>query len=981
VATALVLACAIATPAAAQKAPKCEVKAKVAPENQTVSEGTTVGLNGEPSQDESTYLWEQQGGPAVTLSSTTTDKPSFVAPEVGPDGATVTLRLTVTGCTPVQTSSFITTITVNNVNHRPTALIAVSPATAFENDAVTLDGSGSYDPDGDPLTYAWSQVSGTTVAIDHASSAVAAFTAPTPAQTLTFRLRVTDPDGLYNEVDTIVSVQHVNLPPTLSLSCPAMAGEGGAVTLIGTAQDDGGPQPLTYSWSQTDGGPPVDAPSWSDASLVFAAPSLSLHVDGLLTFKLIAGDGELGAEATCQVQILDVTPPVVTVPEDTTVEATGADGAQVTFMPMPAATDAHDGDIEVVDCRPASGTLFALGDTAVMCSARDAEGNEGSATFTVTVHDTTPPDLTLPGDVDAEATGRDGATVEFEAAAWDLVDGSVAVTCTPESGILFGFGRATVSCTATDAAGNQASGSFVVTVADTTPPAITVPSDIVAEATSRSGAAVTFEATAKDVVDGDVPVRCTPSSGSTFALGETTITCKATDAAGNEGSATFKVTVRDTTPPSLTLPADITLEATGPSGAVATFTASSTDIVDGEVSVTCTPASGATFALGDTSVTCTAKDAAGNQARGDFKVAVVDTTPPSLTLPANITTEATGPAGAAVTFSATATDLVDGSVAVTCAPASGSTFALGETTVRCSATDAHHNTASGEFNLTVVDTTPPSLTLPANITTEATGPFGAAVTFAATATDLVDGNVAVTCSPASGSAFPIATTQVSCTATDVHGNAASGGFAVTVQDTTPPAIASPGAVTSIYGSASYYATPTATDLVDGVRPVSCSPQPTDRLAPGPSTITCGASDTRGNSATITFTVAVVFNTACNDGPGHQVLQPIEFTGASVFPKKAGSTVPTKFRVCDAQGNSIGSINPVSSFQLVQVTSGTVVTTPNEDVVSTSADSSFRWSGAFWIFNLSTKPYSAGATYKFRIGLIDGTSIDFQFGLK
>jgi hypothetical protein len=82
-------------------------------------------------------------------------------------------------------------------------------------------------------------------------------------------------------------------------------------------------------------------------------------------------------------------------------------------------------------------------------------------------------------------------------------------------------------------------------------------------------------------------------------------------------------------------------------------------------------------------------------------VTVTDRTPPSLTLPANVTATATMPAGAAVTFAATASDLVDGTPTVACAPASGSTFAIGATTVVCSASDAHANQQTGSFTVTV----------------------------------------------------------------------------------------------------------------------------------------------------------------------------------------------------------------------------------------------------------------------------------------
>src|SRR5205823_11642225 len=92
-----------------------------------------------------------------------------------------------------------------------------------------------------------------------------------------------------------------------------------------------------------------------------------------------------------------------------------------------------------------------------------------------------------------------------------------------------------------------------------------------------------------------------------------------------------------------------------------------------------------------------------------YQVVAADTTPPQLTVPANITKEATAPGGAVATYSASATDIVDGALAVSCTPASGSTFALGATTVNCSATDAHGNTGSGSFTVTVQDTTPPTI--------------------------------------------------------------------------------------------------------------------------------------------------------------------------------------------------------------------------------------------------------------------------------
>ena len=164
--------------------------------------------------------------------------------------------------------------------------------------------------------------------------------------------------------------------------------------------------------------------------------------------------------------------------------------------------------------------------------------------------------------------------------------------------------------------------------------------------------------------------------------------------------------------------------------------------------------------------------------------------PPTLTLPANIVAEASSRFGAAVTYSASAV-AIDGTPAlVTCAPASGSTFPLGTTTVACTATDRAGSVSTGAFRITIVDTTPPVLTLPGNMTAEATAPAGATVTFSVSAVDLVAGTVPVNCLPASGATLPLGVTPVLCSASDSRGNTATAGFTVTIVDTTPPAITS-----------------------------------------------------------------------------------------------------------------------------------------------------------------------------------------------
>ena len=161
-----------------------------------------------------------------------------------------------------------------------------------------------------------------------------------------------------------------------------------------------------------------------------------------------------------------------------------------------------------------------------------------------------------------------------------------------------------------------------VPVPDLAPPVVTLPSSQTVEATSPSGAAVTFDATAIDTVDGVRPVVCTAVSGSTFPLGTTTVGCSAADAAGNVAQRTMTVIVRDTTRPVLTLPATITVTASSSAGVPVSYAASATDVVSGTRPVQCSPGSGSTFKVGTSTVSCSASDTAGNTATASFTVIV-----------------------------------------------------------------------------------------------------------------------------------------------------------------------------------------------------------------------------------------------------------------------------------------------------------------------------------------------------------------------
>ncbi len=464
-------------------------------------------------------------------------------------------------------------------------------------------------------------------------------------------------------------------------------------------------------------------------------------------------------------------------------EATGPTGASVNFTVT--AVDGANAPI-TASCSPASGSRFPIGTTTVTCTASDASIQKTTtASFVVTVGDHTPPAITVPGPVTVEATGPTGAIVTFAASATDAVDGSVAVTCLPASGSTFALGTATVTCSATDAHGNVGSAGFAVTVGDSTPPVLTVPAAITAEATSASGAVVSYgAATWTDLVSGSGTATCVPASGSTFPLGTTTVICSATDAAHNTGMRTFAVTVRDTTPPVLVgVPANITAEATSSLGAAVTFaTPTATDAVTTGLVVTCSPASGSTFAISPmgttppispigTTVTCSATDAAGNTGRGTFTVAVVDTTPPAITVPAAMSVAAAGSTGTVVTYTASAQDAVDGTVPVTCTPASGSLFPIGNTAVSCVAVDAHGNASAEGFTVTVQVRTAPVIQFHPDVTVAAASPSGVAVAYVLPlSTDQFGNPATTTCMPAPGSVFPVGSTPVKCDAVDSYGN-------------------------------------------------------------------------------------------------------------------------------------------------------------------------------------------------------------------
>jgi HYR domain len=276
-------------------------------------------------------------------------------------------------------------------------------------------------------------------------------------------------------------------------------------------------------------------------------------------------------------------------------------------------------------------------------------------------------------------------------------------------------------------------------------PIFSVPGDMTVEAAGAAGSVVSYEASATNPAGHPIAITCVPGSGSTFPLGATTVTCTAVEE-GETATATFTITVVDTTAPAIGSLAAVSVEAVGPAGApVAYSSPSAVDAVDGPVPVACAPASGSTFAVGTTTVSCTASDSRGNTVTSTGSVAVVDTTPPTISVPAPATVAATTPSGIAASdpqvtaflASATATDVVTPAPTIT-HDAPG-VFPVGTTTVRFTAADSSGNTVSATTTLSVTPIgTPPGSPSPSPTSPPSTPP---ATTPPATADRTPPGNV------------------------------------------------------------------------------------------------------------------------------------------------------------------------------------------------------------------------------------------------
>ena len=292
---------------------------------------------------------------------------------------------------------------------------------------------------------------------------------------------------------------------------------------------------------------PTATDNCSPAPTVACSPaSGSSFNKGTTTVTCTATDSSKNtAMCSFTVMVNDTQAPTITCPSNTTT-STSASCAVVSY---PAATVSDNCSGATASCSPASGGCFPLGTTTVNCTATDASGNQASCTFTVTVTQTTctitcPPNIAKPND-----PNQCGAVVTYSAPTATGTCGTVV--CSPASGSFFPVGATTVTCKSNSNAGPE-SCAFIVAVNDTQPPTITCPANINTAGASSclfatTSRPVNFSVAASDNCPG-VTVACknqnddVVTSGATFPVGTTTVTCTATDSSGNTATCSFNVT-------------------------------------------------------------------------------------------------------------------------------------------------------------------------------------------------------------------------------------------------------------------------------------------------------------------------------------------------------------------------------------------------------------------------------------------------------
>ncbi len=513
-----------------------------------------------------------------------------------------------------------------------------------------------------------------------------------------------------------------------------------------------------------------------------------------------------GNQAVCtfSVTVMDLeAPQIIGCPGDLVVQAElGSCGAQVDWA-APTALEGCSASIQQI-AGPPAGSLFPIGTSSVEYSAIDGAGNTSYCSFTITVTDPQPLEITgCPAKISVEADGC-GAFVSWELPGVidDCPGALITQTAGPSSGDHFQPGSTTIEYTATNTQGDTMICSFTVLVIDQDPPELTgCPTDIELNVgTEVCGAIANWDGPAVlDPCPGTTLVQTSgPPSGSTFPIGISQITYDATDVAGNTGTCIFSVAVIDLEAPVITgCPGDILVQnAPGQCGAIVNW--DPLEVIDPcsdqEPQLIEGLPSGSTFPIGVTTITYEALDQSGNSAHCSFTITVEFEGAPVITgCPGDLLLETgTGSCEVPATWTEPTVNgqCSDATIVQTEGPPNGSLLPIGTTTISYVATNAAGISTTCSFSITVSDPVPPVFTScpPDQNISNDPGQCGAIVEWTApTATDNCMGvNVTQSSGPASGSFLPVGITVITYTATDTSGNSATCTFSITITDDAAP---------------------------------------------------------------------------------------------------------------------------------------------------------------------------------------------------
>ncbi|HEX6915393.1 MAG TPA: HYR domain-containing protein, partial [Chitinophagaceae bacterium] len=432
---------------------------------------------------------------------------------------------------------------------------------------------------------------------------------------------------------------------------------------------------------------------------------------------------------------------------------------------------------------------FPAGVTNVTWTATDENGITVTGVQQVTVTDAEPPVITAPADINitlfagqTQATGVSTGT----ATATDNLPG---VTISADnSSATFPVGTTTITWTAKDASGNTATATQTITVVASSLPQITAPADVTVSTDPGKNYASNVAigtAVLSTNVNGVVITNNAPAQ---YPVGVNYVAWTVSDASGLSATVYQKVTVTDNEAPVVTAPANITV-STNAGVAVATGVQTGIATVSDNVGASLSNNAPAVFPLGVTIITWTATDAAGNTGTAVQTVTVEDHEAPVISIPADVSVN-TDPGLAyksnVILGNATATDNVAVTTLTNNAPLQ---FSVGETLVTWTAADAAGNIGTAVQKVTVTDAEPPLITAPAdvNVTISMSQQYATGVSLGVPVySDNVPGVYAGNNAPAQ---FPVGTTIVTWTATDLAGNTATATQKVNVSVITEPPVA------------------------------------------------------------------------------------------------------------------------------------------------------------------------------------------------